>query len=156
MGKGKKIRKDVEMERLDEEDFMQELEADKEMRTRVNIYKSDIEKKMEDCDENEEDKDDDQKITLDELLDNLVLDAKPDVEVNALLGDTNLEEGQEGMNIQVYEGERAVVEGERAAQDSIGFLGREEALNIQAKDTAVLVAGNVWGKEFMDNEGKFT
>jgi len=156
MGKGKKIRKDVEMERLDEEDFMQELEADREMRTRVNIYKSDIEKKMEDCDENEEDKDDDQKITLDELLDNLVLDAKPDVEVNALLGDTNLEEGQEGMNIQVYEGERAVVEGERAAQDSIGFLGREEALNIQAKDTAVLVAGNVWGKEFMDNEGKFT
>ena len=144
--RGKKGKKDVEMENLDEEDFMQELEADREMRTRVNIYKSDkasLKKKEEDDndggDDNEDD-DDDQKITLDELLENLVLDSKPDAEDNAEMGgDASLLEDQ-GMML--------AGEGERAARDNIGYVGRDEALNIQAKDTPVPVAG--WSKEEFD------
>ena len=84
----------------DDKNFMQELEVYQDMRTRVNIIKfniavskeTDEENEEEDCDENEEDKENNQKITLDQLWDNLVLDPKPDVEVNAMLGDTSLEE----------------------------------------------------------------
>mmetsp|Transcript_6339 Transcript_6339/g.11299 ORF Transcript_6339/g.11299 Transcript_6339/m.11299 type:complete len:617 (+) Transcript_6339:93-1943(+) len=153
-GRGKKGKKDAEMENMDEEDFMQELEADREMRTRVNIYKTEsiaVPKTNDDDGDREgddDDEDDDQKITLDELLDNLVLDSKPDADDNAMAGDGNLDEAQ-GMVMFVGDGERA-------AKDSIGFVGRDEALNLQAKDTAIPVAGNVWGKEFMDSEGKFT
>jgi len=152
-GRGKKGKKDVEMENLDEEDFMQELEADRDMRTRVNIYKSDIavskeNKEGEDgSDKNEDEEDDDQKITLDELLDNLVLDSKPDAEDGAILGETSLDGGQ---------GMMFVGEGERAAKDSIGYIGRDEALNIEVRDTAIPVADNIWGKEFLEKNGKFT
>ena len=81
------------------------------MRMRVNIYKSDIAVSMkkydeeEDCDENEEDIENDQKITLSEVLDNLVLDTKPDVENNTMLGDTSLEEVgglEEGQVMMMY------------------------------------------------------
>jgi len=79
----------------DDKNFMQELEVYQDMRTRVNIIKfniavskeTDEENEEEDCDENEEDKENNQKITLDQLWDNLVLDPKPDVEVNAMLGE---------------------------------------------------------------------
>jgi len=147
-GRGKKgLKKAADMEILDEEDFMQELEADREMRARVNVYKSEIavskETKQEGGDD--DDKDDDQKITLDELLDNLVLDMKLDhVEPDAamqLVGDTTIEEGM------VFVGE-----GERAAKDKIGYVGREEAINIQSRETAIPVAGNVWGKDFLDED----
>jgi len=155
-GRGKKgLKKAADMEILDEEDFMQELEADREMRARVNVFKSEIavskETKQEggnadDGDENDEDdKDDDQKITLDELLDNLALDTKPDhIKDDAamqLVGDTTIEEGM------VYVGE-----GERAAKDKIGYVGREEAVTIQPRETAIPVAGNVWGKDFLDED----
>ena len=47
----------------------------------MNIYKSDIavsrEKKEDGDGDEDDDEDDDQKVTLDELLDNLVLDSKP-------------------------------------------------------------------------------
>jgi len=36
----------------------------------------------------------------------------------------------------------SVVEGERAAKDSIGFVGQDKALSIQAKDTAVHASRN--------------
>jgi nonsense-mediated mRNA decay protein 3 len=136
-GRKKKKDKDADMENVDEEDFMQELEADKEMRTRVNIYKSGVAKGGEDHDD-EDDDDDDQKITLDELLDNLVLDSKPD---DADMGADDLEGGH-----SVF-----VTDGERAARDNIGYVGRDDALQIASKDTAVPVAGNSWGKEFMDD-----
>eukprot|EP00804_Cyclotella_cryptica_P012045 CCRYP_004503-RA/>CCRYP_004503-RA protein AED:0.09 eAED:0.09 QI:117/0.6/0.5/1/0.6/0.5/6/409/599 len=137
----RKKKKDAEMEDVDEEDFMQELEADKEMRTRVNIYKSDAAAKgNEDKDDGEDE--DDQKITLDELLDNLVLDSKPD---EAIEVDDDMETNQGAF----------ISEGERAAKDKIGYVGRDEALHIVSKDTAVPVAGNVWGKEFMDKDGNF-
>ena len=161
--RGKKAKKkDEEMENMDEEDFMQELEADKEMRTRVNIYKSQIAVSRAEKDdggkddgnqEEEEEDEDDQKITLDELLDNLVLDSKPD--------DADMQQQLDGSDgvVGSQEGGMAMMhaeEGERAAKDNIGYVGRDEALNIQDKDMAVPVAGNVWGKEFMDKDGKFT
>lgn len=148
--KSKKARKDVENDRMDEEDFMQELEADKEMRTRVNIYKSEIavsrEKKTnEDEDDDDDDEDDDQKITLDELLDNLVLDSKPDAPDAAVapFGENAGEEEGQGMTMFVGDGERA-------AKDKIGYVGRDEALNIQARDTAVAV--DSFGPAFLDDD----
>mmetsp|Transcript_25379 Transcript_25379/g.54571 ORF Transcript_25379/g.54571 Transcript_25379/m.54571 type:complete len:627 (-) Transcript_25379:76-1956(-) len=156
--KSKTAKRAQEMEANDEEDFMQELEADKEMRTRVNVYKSDIavsKKNEDDQDDNEEDEDDDQKITLDELLDNLVLDTKPDPKDDAAMqllgdaGDATLGAGQEANNMTMF-----VTDGERAAKDNIGYVGRDDALNMQAKDTAIAVEGNVWGKDFMDKGTK--
>lgn len=134
----KKKDKDADMENVDEEDFMQELEADKEMRTRVNLYKSSA--TVKESDDNEDgDDEDDQKITLDELLDNLQLDSKPD---EAELDDDMMNE----------QGAIFMTDGERAAKDNIGYVGRDEALHVQAKETAIPVAGNVWGKEFMDKD----
>mmetsp|Transcript_1344 Transcript_1344/g.1979 ORF Transcript_1344/g.1979 Transcript_1344/m.1979 type:complete len:603 (+) Transcript_1344:54-1862(+) len=138
--KGKKARKDVEMERADEEDFMQELEADKEMRTRVNVFKSEVVAATNTTEDNDGDAEegedeDDQKISLDELLDNLVLDAKPDADDEMVAAE---ESAIPGMML--------VREGERAARDNITYIGRDEALNVQARDTAVV--SSEWGKEF--------
>jgi hypothetical protein len=47
-----------------------------------------------------------------------------------------------------------IEEGERAAKDNIGYVGRDEALNVPAKDMAIAV--NAWGKEFMDKDVKFS
>jgi len=136
-GHGKKLKIAVETDNMDEEDFMQELEADREMRMRVNIYKSEVagSKKAEDNEDcvSEEDNEDDQKITLDELLDNLVLASKPEMDDEAIIEDTRLERGSSS-----------------AAKDSMGYVGRDEALNIQTKGTAVPVVGNVWGVDFLD------
>ena len=138
--KGKKARKDVEMERADEEDFMQELEADKDMRTRVNVFKSEVvatnttEDNDGDGDAEDGEDEDDQKISLDELLDNLVLDAKPD------------EDDEMAAEESAIPGIMLVREGERAARDNINYIGRDEALNVQARETAVV--SSEWGKEF--------
>ena len=136
-GRKKKKEKDADMENVDEEDFLQELEADREMRTRVNIYKSDV-VKSGNCDD-DDDEDDDQKITLDELLDSLVLDSKPD--------DGDMDEDGMADNLPVF-----ITDGERAAQDNLGYVGRDEALNIMSKETATAVCGG-WGREFMDKDG---
>ena len=126
------------MEQADEEDFMQELEADKEMRTRVNVFKSDA-VATNATDDNDGDADDgededDQKISLDELLDNLVLDSKPD------------EDDEMAAEESAIPGMMLVREGERAARDNITYIGRDDALNVQARDTAVV--SSEWGKEF--------
>jgi len=138
-GRGKRLKKAVETEHMDEEDFMQELEADREMRTRVNIYKSEVPVAHEtgdgeSCGGDDDDKEDDQKITLDELLDNLVLCAPPDVEEGAM------------------NEERLVGGPSRTAQESLGYVGRDEALTTQTKETAVPVRGNVWGEDFLEKK----
>ena len=86
----KKTKVDANADDMDEEDFMQEVEADKDMRLNMNLYKSDLLKKkseaqdedaMNDDDDNDdadEDSDDDQQIKLDELLDGLALETGPD------------------------------------------------------------------------------
>jgi len=138
----KKVKKDEDMENIDEEDFLQELEADREMRTRVNIYKKEEGvKTCEDEDGAMEEDEDDQQVMLDELLENLVLDIKPDVpeEMPSLAGNDN------GMGVI---GE----EGERAARDKLSYVGREEANVMQQKDGAIPVTGNVWGEDFMEKK----
>lgn len=127
----KSKKKDVDMENVDEEDFLQELEADREMRTRVNIYKSGHVVKKDDDDNNDDDgeDEDDQKITLDELLDNLVLDSKPDDANEVDDGDDEME-GNQGVFI---------TDGERAARDNIGYVGQDEANSISSKKMATPV-----------------
>lgn len=132
--RGKRGKKDAEMEDMDKEDFLQELEADKEMRTRVNIYKAEGAKSRDLVygDDQDGEVEDDQKITLDELLDNLNLEIKED----AMDSGGN----EETQDLMYYVGE-----GERAAKDNITFVGRDEAALVQTKDTAVPV--NTWSDE---------
>lgn len=122
---------DAEQDDMDEEDFMREVEADKEMRTQMNLYKSDVlkkKKKCDDCnkmiDDDDEGSEDDQEIRLEELLENLVMDSGPDPE-------------------DVPENEPAFVgyeEGEKAAKDGIRYVGREEARTLKQKEAAVPAA----------------
>lgn len=139
--RGKKGKKDAEMENMDEEDFLQELEADREMRTRVNIYKAERAKTQDVVDNDDQDGDveDDQKITLDELLDNLNLEIKEDAM------DSGGNEETATQDLMYYVGE-----GERAAKDNLTFVGRDEAALVQTKDTAVPV--NTWSDEIDIND----
>lgn len=118
----KKKEEDAMMD--DEEDFMQEVEADKEMRINMNLYKNagamtgvQDDDAMTDADE------DDQKIRLDELLDGLQLEAGPDPE----------------------DAMRLLVEGDKAAEDGLRFVHRDDARHIRDKEAAVPVPR-------MDNE----
>jgi len=122
---------------MDEEDFMQEVEADKDMRLNMNLYKNDALKKSlatsEDEDamhdeEEEDDEDDDQRIKLDELLDGLALEAGPDDE-------------EEDVPPQQF-----LAEGEKAASQGLTYVAREEARNVREKETAIAVTS--LGKEF--------
>jgi nonsense-mediated mRNA decay protein 3 len=132
---------------MDEEDFMQEVEADKEMRQNMNVYRSETFKKAEENpesmdtevgaeadgdDDDDDDDDDDQKIHLDELLDGLALDAGPDPEPM----------------IAAEEGEVDFVEGERAKKDGITYVARGDARLVRERDTAVPVADGVLGEEY--------
>ena len=95
---------------------------------------------------------------MDELLDNLILGSKPDARDDAAMQGTvddtavrtlvgEVPTAVDGM-VLIGEGE-----GERAAKDNLGYVGRDEALNIQQKDTAVVV--QTLGKEFStDQDGK--
>merc|ERR1712238_396002 len=85
-------KKDAEADDMDEEDFMREVEADREMRRQMNMYKSKIlqeeeneskddDVKMDEKDNKNTDDDDDvddQEIMLEELLDGLDMDDGPD------------------------------------------------------------------------------
>jgi len=138
-------KKDQELDDLDEEDFLREVEADREMRNNMNLYKArEIAKKDGDDDmeatADDQIEEDDQEVKLDELLDGLVLDKGPDEEDKA-------EADAEG--VQWYE------EGEKAARDGIGYTGRDEARNLESKDAAQPVSGNVFGTEFMGKDVKF-
>eukprot|EP00562_Extubocellulus_spinifer_P026928 CAMPEP_0178642254 /NCGR_PEP_ID=MMETSP0698-20121128/17054_1 /TAXON_ID=265572 /ORGANISM="Extubocellulus spinifer, Strain CCMP396" /LENGTH=603 /DNA_ID=CAMNT_0020282953 /DNA_START=80 /DNA_END=1891 /DNA_ORIENTATION=+ len=148
--KSRSAKKDQEMEDIDEEDFLREVEADKEMRRNMNLYKSELlaKKKAEDDggegadanDNEDDDDDDDQQVRLDELLDGLVLDDGPD---KVMEGATDAD------GMQYFE------EGDKAAKDGIAYSGRDEARQMENKDAAVPVSGNVFGKEYMNKEFKF-
>jgi len=149
---GKKLKNQQDASDMDNEDFMQELDADREMRNNMNLYKTEsLVKKLEEpkstmSDVEEDDDDDDQQVQLDELLDGLVLDEGPDKEMTTVQElDENLPWGGVGSNF--------VEEGNKAAKDGISYTGREEARSIKDKDTAVPV--NVFGKEFMNKDVKF-
>ena len=137
----------AEEDDMDEEDFMREVEADKEMRAQMNLYKSDIlaKKKQDEVIEGmqedavvDDDDEDDQEIKLEELLDGLVMDAGPDEEETA-------EEEEAFMG---YE------EGEKAAKDGINYVGREEARQVRAREVAIPQSS--FGKDFDLKDFKFT
>lgn len=144
--RGRGAKKQEDEDDMDEEDFMQEVEADREMRQNMNLYKSDFVAKsgssaMDEDDNNndnaDEEDEDDQQVRLDELLDNLALDAAPD-------GLNEFDEDEEGLAIYT--------EGEKAAKDGIGYVSREEARKIKARDAAVPVAGGQFAKEYSLDE----
>ena len=147
-GSKKKNDGNGEDEDMDEEDFMQEVEADREMRSQMNLYKQDMvakkgndEDAMNDGNQEEDDDDeDDQQIKLDELLDNLVLDAGPD--------DENDQQAEIEVDNSTYYMSRQ--EGEKAAKDGIGYVGRDAARQIQNKDTAI--AKESFDEDFMTRE----
>mmetsp|Transcript_14558 Transcript_14558/g.20979 ORF Transcript_14558/g.20979 Transcript_14558/m.20979 type:complete len:183 (+) Transcript_14558:357-905(+) len=160
-------KKDAEMDDVDEEDFMQEVEADKEMRKNMNLYKNSG-KKKEDGDEpmgdgeadqqavvsqdnddeaNDGDEDDDQEVKLDELLEGLVLDKPPDTE-----DVTNNMTDEEAWAMAV----NAQQEGEKAAKDGINFIGRDHAKQVPDKDSAVPVSSNEFSKQFTNAKFSFT
>lgn len=170
---GNKRRKDVEMDDIDEEDFMREVEADREMRNHINLYKNEIafKKKKEQVDvgdvhatdddvteknksgtaqgdTEDDDDEDDQQVKLDELLDGLILDSGPDKNTGEsvdgnVYGDDLLGEMQQ------------LLEGEKASRDGIAYVGKKESRQVNNKDAATPVSGNVFGKEFMGKEFKF-
>jgi len=132
-------KKDAEADDMDEEDFMREVEADREMRRQMNMYKSKILQEKEckdddakmDEDENIDDDDvDDQEIMLEELLDGLDMDDGPDPE----------DATQEKIEQPLLE------EGEKAAKDGINYVGREDSRLVKDKDGAIPQAS--FGKEY--------
>lgn len=136
----------AEADDMDEEDFMREVEADKEMRTQMNLYKSELlsKKKREELEAMQEggavdddEEEDDQEVKLEELLDGLVMDAGPDQE----------DATQEEEALMGYE------EGEKAAKDGINYVGREEARQVRAKEAAVPQSS--FGKDFDLKDFKF-
>ena len=142
----KRAKKEMEMDDMDEEDFLREVEADKEMRSKMNLYKAQhvVKKKNNDVDmkDDDDDDDDDQKIKLDELLDGLVLNDQP---INK--EDTEFDEdapwGLKNM----------VEEGEKAAKDGLNYVGRDASRQLKDKDTATTVTK--FGEEFMNAKFNF-
>merc|ERR1712232_444374 len=116
----------------DEEDFMREIETDKEMRSLINIYNSGMNLKTENEDDDDViNDDDDQQIKMNELLDQLMIDKPPDNNDHDENIDTGLNDD--------WEYHRQVVEGEKAKQDGISYIGREHARNISTKSAAMAV-----------------
>lgn len=146
-------KKGADAEDMDEEDFLTEVEADKEMRMNMNLYKSDVvfkahaagaELSIDDEDmstgsnanKGEDDDEDDQQIRLDELLDGLILDEGPD----------HPEEGGEDAAAMVEVGE-----GEKAAKDGISYVGREQARQVRDKEAAKPISGDELGKDIIED-----
>jgi len=142
-----KLKKQQEMDHTDEEDFLREIEADKDMRVNINLYSSKLIKKSVENQANEdmEQDEDDQKIKLDELLDGLVLDSSPHKETETSPPVTTDEDGL------IMD---SITEGDRASKDGISYSGRDIAHIIQKKEPAVPV-NNTFGKEFMNKKFNF-
>jgi nonsense-mediated mRNA decay protein 3 len=153
-------KKDMETDNMDEEDFMREVEADRDMRNHMNLYKTEIALKKKNADDmtmddavedkkdptpqiDDDDDEDDQEVKLDELLDGLVLDAKPD----------NAPPGEAVADDVPWEMQEGIEEGEKAAKDGITYVGRDQARQVNDKDAAAPVP--VFGQEFMGKEFKF-
>lgn len=140
--KARQSKKDKELNDMDEEDFFQEVEADKEMRSNMFLYKTELAKKQREAEEEEEEEeeDDDQRVQLDELLDGLVLDYEPK--------DDAMQDCEE-------EDDDNIAVGDRANKDGINYIGREDARAIASKEVAMPV-GSTFGEEFFAKGFKFT
>jgi nonsense-mediated mRNA decay protein 3 len=146
MKSARAAKKDADAEDMDEEDFLREVEADREMRDQMNLYKSEVLKKKEaegdvsmDANTNgdDDDSDDDQEIKLEELLDALVMDDGPDPEDAAVPAPGGEDEFDEMAFME---------EGEQATKDGIKYVGRDEARNVKDKDGAIPLTE--FGKEY--------
>lgn len=124
-----------EADAMDEEDFLQEVEADRDMRQNMNLYKrtehtlGEVSREEHESpgDENDDDEDD-QQIRFEELLDALALDTGPDDNMD----DADVDNGHERVEHE---------EGKQAARDGIKFVGRNAARDVKVKDAAVPVIG---------------
>ena len=147
--KSRKAKKDKEDDDMDEEDFLREVEADKEMRLNMNLYKTEvaIKKEQDNVDDEEEhgNDEDDQQVRLDELLDGLVLDDEKDKEMDDVEFDEDAPFGGLGQTF--------VQEGEKAAKDGIAYTGREGAQDVKDKDAAMPV--DAFSKQFVGKDFKF-
>jgi len=148
MKSARAAKKDAEADDMDEEDFMREVEADRDMRDQMNVYKSDFLKKKENESQGDDAKmdedgknnestyddedDDDQEIKLEELLEGLVMDDGPDPE------DVPPEENVEQLEFE---------EGEKAAKDGINYVGREESRLVKDKGGAIPLSE--FGKDYL-------
>jgi len=143
----KAAKREAAADDMDEEDFMREVEADRDMRSQMNLYKSQQLKKKAEANEmdtnddgaDDEEDEDDQEVKLEELLDGLVVDDGPDEEDAAAAADTVEEVFFE--------------EGERAAKDGLKFVGRDEARELREKEGAI--ATSTFGKNFEVKDFKF-
>merc|ERR1739845_207433 len=112
------------MDDIDNEDFLRRVEADREMRGNINIYKSKIISKKGVCMkpivaiDNIEEDEDDQKVTLDELLDGLDLETSPEIN-------------------------ESFVEGAKASKDGISYMSRQDAREVRGKNIPISV-GNTF------------
>ncbi len=141
---------DAEADDMDEEDFMREVEADRDMRSQINLYKSEqlLKKKLangtsmehDGAESVNQDEDDDQEIKLEELLDGLVVDDGPDPEDATDMG-------------PYAEEDKGLEEGGKAGKDGINYHGREEARQLKDKDGAV--AKSTFGKHYELKDFKF-
>jgi nonsense-mediated mRNA decay protein 3 len=138
----------MEVDDEDEEEFLRQVEADREMRANINMYKSDVARDksksstVESLGE-EEDDEDDQQIRLEELLDGLVLDELDhDPSSNQILND-DMSMGdivnRDEMN------DESGNHGKGSTRDVL-LVGREDARKIQDKDMAYAVSE--FGKEY--------
>jgi nonsense-mediated mRNA decay protein 3 len=130
-----------ERDGMDEEDFMREVEADKGMRSQMNLYKSEYKKPAEDTEmaDDDDNDEDDQELQLEELLDGLAMDSGPDPD-----------DGYDEDEVEAAGPE----EGERAAKDGIKYVGREESRLMEGKESAVPKSS--FGKEYDAKDFKFS
>jgi nonsense-mediated mRNA decay protein 3 len=150
MRSARAAKSDAEADNMDEEDFLREVEADRDMRSQMNLYKSEnlLKKKSSSGDNmdedgvgatnDDEDADDDQEIKLEELLDGLVVDDGPDQE------DAVEQDAQTDFSLE---------EGQKAEKDGINYVGREEARQLKNKEVAV--AKSTFGKQYDMKDFKF-
>ena len=161
MRKGSKRKDGQELDDNDEEDFLRELEADRDMRSRVNLYKRDPnniagsnqqqndnpDDILQDFDD-DDDEHDDQKVELDELLDGLVLDGGPDHEME------DPEEDQFDPDQGPMEGfaSQAEMDGSRAREEGVGFIGKDKTV----PDKSEAISVEQFGQQFMNAKFSFS
>lgn len=147
---------------MDEEEFMEQVEADKEMRQNMNLYKTtavaaernttgqQTESMEMGCDN--EDDEDDQAVKLEELLDALALDQGPDDDADAALQTAATGDEDAYFDEELFQ--EFTTEGVKAAADGIGYVPREDARSAKPKDTAVPVLGGVMAPAFSNGTKK--
>ncbi len=150
-------------EDMDEEIFMQEVEADREMRNNMNLYKNEallakqvVKTASANKNVDEEEDEDDIQVKLEELLDGLDLDAEPDKpSVKSSDKKKKTKNNDEDEDDTMDQGDFMLEEGQKAAQDGIAYVGREEARRVKQKDVAVPVPGNAFGMDYDLKDFKF-